>query len=153
MKFASIDPGQTGAVVIWDEGKPKLVLRSKYDDDKMPCEEMLQTIKSHGIRAVVIEKVNGITGQGAASSFNFGLGTGCWYGFFRGIGVDVVALSPGFWGRIAHKGMLKSIATKERSRMFVEREYPWILDMYPKADGVWDAVCIGAAALKEGLVK
>ena len=153
MIWCSIDPGMSGALIIWNGDKIISMMANLYDEDKMPSVDMIAYITGFKVKLAVIEKVGGITGQSASGSFNFGLGTGCFHGIFRALNIPVASLSPGYWTRIAHKGQLKSTPPKERSRVFIEQNYKWVLDMHPSSDGIWDAICIGAAALHGGLVK
>lgn len=153
MKWCSIDPGMKGAVVIWNDDTISCVVPCSYDEDKMPDASMLKLFSIEKIKCVVIEKTMGITGQSAVAAYNFGLGCGCWYGAVKALNIKLVTFTPGYWTRIAHKGLLKKDSTKERSRQIVEKLYPAILELYPNNDGVWDAICIGVVAWKEGMVK
>ena len=151
--WCSIDPGQSGAMIIWHDSTPYCVVPAQYDEDKMPNQYMINLFKEEKIRTVVIEKVGGIPGQGASGSFNFGLGCGCYFGACKALGIKIVTFTPNYWMRVAHKGMLKSLNTKERSRLYVEQKMPSILDIYPKNDGVWDAVSMGLVAWEGGFIQ
>lgn len=94
----SIDPGKTGAIAIFEDGKLKIVhdpvngsLTQRFADILLDLLDWRYDV------TVVIEKVNGVPGQSGPASFNFGRGFGELVGVCIGLGVDPVLIPPATW--------------------------------------------------------
>lgn len=94
----SVDPGKTGAVAYFADG----VLRGVHDPHggnlANPFADLLLDCLDFRHRVtVVIEKVNGVPGQSAPASFNFGRGFGELLGVCAGLGVKPELVPPATW--------------------------------------------------------
>jgi hypothetical protein len=143
MKWASVDPGANGAIVVWEDDKPLhiILLRDtvgyKRELNRLdPEHQLLQDV-----RYAVVEKVRGMTWDGAASAFNFGWTCGILHQYFR----VTHYVSPQEWMNAMHRGLPKATKTKERSKHIANKLYGEFIKDYQKAsdDGVWDAILIG----------
>lgn len=168
MIFASIDPGQTGAVAVFD-GKALLeVFDFNFEnvDDKqiLVATNLIMDINrvtgGKQISAVVVEKVNFIRGQGGVSSFSFGSRFGEATTLARMLSDNVILFPPATWKRSV--GLIGT--DKEDSAKKASKVYPGMADRFSVPskrakngmkwfDGRGDAVMMGLAAIKTGLVE
>lgn len=150
MKFASVDPGANGAIIVWDDNVPIDVVRlsdvlgSQSEQKRLRGVQQLQ-----GITFAVIERVRGMTHDSAASAYNFGWCCGILHQYFD----ETEYVAPLQWMNVMHRGLPKSMPTKERSYDIACRLYPEFLDKHKahrkKDDGIHDALLIGAWYLWE----
>jgi hypothetical protein len=95
----SVDPGKTGGFALFWEGN----LAHVYDPDKDGnlslkfADVLLEYLDMRHRVTVVIERVNGVPGQSAPASFNFGQGYGELLGVCIGLGVIPVLIGPATW--------------------------------------------------------
>lgn len=96
----AIDPGQTGCIAWYFDGKIKF---QKMPDTEEGIVELIRSIVDENTTAKLsspicyLEQVHAMPGQGVSSTFTFGQG----YGFLRGVlltlDIPVVDVSPQKW--------------------------------------------------------
>lgn len=151
MIWLSCDPGLNGAIVIWENETPLRYIRLR----SLACNKLLTLsgdMLPEKIEQVVMERVNGIPGDGAVASFTFGYVTGMLTQFFRERCDKVLTVPPRLWQETMHKGLSRTIPTKTRSIRIGQAMYPkFTADLVRRDDGVFDALLIGAYAYHTGL--
>jgi hypothetical protein len=152
-RWMSIDPGQKGGIVIWEEGVPLGAMAMPMigsDVDIVTICEMLEHMTT-----VVLEKVGGMPGQSAPAAFKFGRDVGCIIGATIAEKCRLEFVAPNVWTKIFHAGIPVKTAPKDRSRMAAQRLYPsMVSQLKPKGcrvmqDGMCDALGIGHAWIKK----
>jgi crossover junction endodeoxyribonuclease RuvC len=140
------DPGKTGAVAIFEDGKLRTVFDADGDLAEPFARELLDYLDFRYRVNVVIEKVNGVPGQSGPASFNFGAGYGELLGICRGLAVVPHLVTPATWKwKMGLRGTAKSasldLARKRWPRM----------DLFKRAkdEGRAEAALLGAYWLKE----
>lgn len=76
-------------------------------------------VAKSGATAAVIERVGSFPGQGVASSFKFGMGTGLIHGVVAALGLQRIEVAPSVWKR--HFGLG---AEKEAARALAIKRFP-----------------------------
>lgn len=117
-----IDPGQTGALAIFELIGGEYYLHSVYDyEDKDLYIPVLREISIiENCTSVCIEAVHSAPGQGVSSTFKFGANFGWWIGVLDALGYSYTLVSPQKWQGLLFKdyknniGQLKG-STKEVS--------------------------------------
>jgi crossover junction endodeoxyribonuclease RuvC len=96
MKVIGIDPGRSGAAVVYDGTTTALIRLSETERDIW---DFIDQHSSGELPRALLERVHSMPGQGVASSFRFGE---C-YGFLRGCliaaGVPFRTITPQKWQR------------------------------------------------------
>ncbi len=104
MIYIGIDPGQTGAVAIIDDGNvsvfdaplKKVEKTGKKDYDIAAMAAILKPYANQKV-TIIIEAVFAMSQQGVTSMFNFGRGKGLWEGIAWAYGFNVHMVSPQTW--------------------------------------------------------
>jgi hypothetical protein len=153
MRWCSIDPGYKGAGVLWSNDMPVGIVRlSDVLGDAAKRRRVATELFSKHAALVIVEKVHGIRGDGAASAFTFGFVCGMIHQAFP----NIVYLDPNKWMWQMHAGLPKATRTKERSYIVAALHYAEFMKEHnatlKKDDGVWDALLIGKYAWCNGLV-
>ncbi|MBD5302410.1 MAG: hypothetical protein HDS16_05380 [Bacteroides sp.] len=123
--YLGIDPGANGGMVWLDEDG------SLLECIKMPStpEDVLTALGSYDCESVVcfMEKVGGIPGQGAASSFTFGKGYGELTMALLAKGISTTLISPAKWQKYFNlsgkKGESKT-SHKNRIKAWAQQRFP-----------------------------
>lgn len=143
----AIDPGKTGAVAVFENGKLQAVLDPTPEGLAKPfADYLLDCLDFRFSVAVVIEKVNGVPGQSGPAAFNFGDGFGQLKGVCLGLGVSPVLIPPATWKwKMGLRG-----ADKKASLDLARGHWP-SLDWFKRAkdDGRAEAALLGAYWLEE----
>lgn len=123
-----IDPGNTGAIAVMDEGK----ILALHD---MPCTAkrtgkglevnaylLVTALRTLGItpEGAYIEQVSAMPGQGVSSMFTFGRSLGVVEGVLAALQIPVQFVPPGRWKK--HHGLIGK--DKDASRTLVLSKYP-----------------------------
>ena len=150
-----IDPGQTGAIAIFqlDEGEYYLNSIFDYADKDLFIPVLREISLIENCTSVCIESVHSAPGQGVSSTFKFGANFGWWIGVLDALGYSYTRISPQKWQGLLFKdfkdniGQLKG-STKEVSltvaRNLFNRKYDAIGMFNRKKDhGRSDASLIG----------
>lgn len=94
-----IDPGQTGAMAVFEKIEGEFYLRSICDF--MPkvfiIAKLNQCFKEGTIQSACIELVHSAPGQGVASTFKFGANFGWWIGVLDAFLISYTFVSPQRW--------------------------------------------------------
>lgn len=143
MIWCSIDPGKNGAIVYWDKSTPVKVKRlADVDFMEVPIPRMFQNIQF-----AICERVHGIIGDAASSSFTFGYVVGRLHQSILSDCQHLALISPMEWMNIMHAGMLKGVKTKVRSKIVASNLYSDFITMVDATkagdDGIHDALLIG----------
>ena len=110
MKKIGIDPGQTGAIAVMEDGLIVHVIDmpvmarthgkgSQVDASFLASELLLVGVKT--ISEVVMEQVGAMPGQGSTSMFNFGEGVGIVKGVLGALQIPVRMVTPQRWKKSA----------------------------------------------------
>ena len=150
-----IDPGQTGAIAIFqlDEGEYYLNSIFDYADKDLFIPVLREISLIENCTSVCIESVHSAPGQGVSSTFKFGANFGWWIGVLDALGYSYTLVTPQKWQGLLVKdfkdniGQLKG-STKEVSltvaRNLFSRKYDTIGMFNRKKDhGRSDASLIG----------
>lgn len=137
----AIDPGKTGALAEFENGK----LRAVHDPvdgslTKLFSDLLLDYLDLRLRVTVVIEKVNGVPGQSGPASFNFGKGFGELIGVCVGLGVEPQLVPPQTWKWASGLRGADKKASLDRAR----GRWPH-LDLFKRAkdDGRAEAALLG----------
>jgi crossover junction endodeoxyribonuclease RuvC len=153
MNILGVDPGQGGAVALLDERDILLVedmpVHQIRTGKKVKLELDLPTLRSIlskvVIDHVVMEKVASRPGQGVASMFKFGYGSGSVYGLIVGLQLPCSFILPQAWQKACGCGPSSDAARQRAAQL-----YPSIADrLSRKRDGGRaDAILIARAGLR-----
>ena len=130
MKIVGIDPGLSGAIAILENNK----ILNLYDMPVMPegkknkrqlnSAQLVSIIKENTKigeeKAVVVEQVNAMPGQGVTSMFNFGQTFGAIKGVCAALELPIFFVRPAKWKK--HFELIN--ASKDSSRTKVIEMYP-----------------------------
>lgn len=157
--FASIDPGNKGAVIIFSSGNKSLSIEEIYE---MPIlktqgkgktkkgntkthtvldeQELRGILTENPISHIYIEKSQSMPGQGAPATFNYA----CSYGIIRGICIGLqipyTLIHPATWKRVMMKDMDKG---KDAAIVRAKQLFPALSSEIGKHDGIAEAILIG----------
>lgn len=94
-----IDPGQTGAISIFELDEGEYYLNSIFDySDKDLFIPVLREISIiENCTSVCVEAVHSAPGQGVSSTFKFGANFGWWIGVLNALGFSYTLVSPQKW--------------------------------------------------------
>jgi crossover junction endodeoxyribonuclease RuvC len=147
-----IDPGISGAIAIFEDGKldavidmPTLELDSgktkKRHISAIGLVRILETwtLVSDGQAHVVIERVGALPGNGSVSMFNFGRSAGIIEGVVAALQRPYTYVTPATWTKAVGRA-----AGKDASRMRAMELFPSKADLFKRAtdDGRADAALI-----------
>jgi hypothetical protein len=142
----SIDPGKTGAMAVFEDGKLKFVhdpvngsLTRRFADVLLDLLDWRYQV------TVVIEKVNGVPGQSGPAAFNFGCGFGELLGVCVGLGVEPVLIPPATWKwKMGLRGVDKKASVALAAAKWGDEFFYRVKD-----DGRAEAALLGAHWLRE----
>ena len=144
MYIIGIDPGITGAICFFEDGKildviempnmPEGKKNKKQVNGAQITNEILSRIKTIDKTSikVVIEQVSAMPGQGVTSMFNFGQTFGSIKGICAALGLPIFYVRPAKWKK--HFELINS--SKDASRTKVIEMYPSISDRLSKKKDV-----------------
>lgn len=160
MKIVSIDPGKSGAISVFEDKRLVEVLDLEYID--VGGEDFLITKHIADVDYVVIEKVGAMKGQGVTSMFSFGsrFGEAKAYALTLVSADNIIFVRPQKWKKaLGLIGMEKSASAVLSAKVYPDYKGLFLevnkrcKDGFKYHDGRGDAVCIGLAAIKLGLLK
>ena len=142
MKIVGIDPGLSGAIAILENNK----ILNLYDMPVMPegkknkrqlnSAQLVSIIKENTKigeeKAVVVEQVNAMPGQGVTSMFNFGQTFGAIKGISAALDLPIYFVRPSKWKK--HFELINS--SKDASRTKVIEMYPSLSNQLSKKKDV-----------------
>ena len=150
-----IDPGQTGALSIFEQCPidGEWYLNTVFDYDKESLVTVLKKVVDHNCCSVVMEAVHAAPGQGVSSMFKFGANFGWWLGVLDTLLISYTLVSPQKWqGTLFRKyktptgglkGTSKEISLKVAKELFSrERDTQGVFER-KKDHGRADASLIG----------
>lgn len=155
MIIAGCDPGQTGAIALYDTDSEQIV--AVYDMPVMAREygkgeevnayELSSIFLKHKPHLAVVELVSSMPKQGVASTFNFGESFGCLKGVLGALQVPVHGITPQRWKKLT--GL--SGKPKDVSRTLAIKHHPEVSDQLTrkKDHGRADAIHIAKIGHKE----
>lgn len=148
MNVIGIDPGMSGAIAQFDEGRlraitdmPVVVIkRGKGNKREIALPQLVAIIRLMAPDHVWLERVGAMPGQGVTSMFSFGRGVGQIEGVLAALGVPVSYVAPRTWQKAV--GMAKG---PHGSRHRAGQLMPDMAASWPlvKHDGRADAALIG----------
>ena len=158
MRILGIDPGVTGALALLDTelsvlaitDMPSTIVKVGKAQRRTLSETWLaETIHQYEPDAAWIERVHALPGQGATSSFSFGLAYGMARGALAAARVPLRLVTPQEWKRHFRLG-----PHKNEARLIAARLFPHQSDLFArvKDDGRAEAALLalfGAQSLKE----
>ena len=122
MKYKSIlgcDPGLSGAIAVYFPDHPNVIAihDMPIDGKSVDGYELAKIIRQYNPEVAFIENVHSFSGQGVASTFNFG----CSFGIARGVvaacGIPTILVSPQRWKKALELSKDKN-ESLELARMF-----------------------------------
>ena len=134
MYVIGIDPGISGAICFFDEGKIIDVIEmpsmaeGKKNKKQVNGNQLFNEIKSriseinHDQVCIVVEHVTAMPGQGVTSMFNFGQSFGVIKGICAALNLPIYFVRPSKWKK--HFNLIKT--NKDASRTKVIEAYPEI---------------------------
>jgi crossover junction endodeoxyribonuclease RuvC len=134
MLIIGIDPGISGAICFFDEGKVKEILdmpvmaEGKKNKKQINGPQIYNEISSRISKfqkkdiIVVIEQVSAMPGQGVTSMFNFGQSFGVLKGICSAMQLSMYFVRPAKWKK--YYGLIKT--EKDASRTKVIEIFPYI---------------------------
>lgn len=147
MIIIGIDPGASGAVVIYD------TVTDSFQYILMPTMEVGKATRVNGAAIaeflhpvlqtkpkVFIEKVGAMPKQGVTAMFSFGHSTGVVDGVCSALGLPITLITPQAWKK--HCGLIGQ--DKDASRSRCVQLYPTVVDLHKKGKGqaIADALLI-----------
>lgn len=126
--FLGVDPGLTGALaLLYSDGRMHSVEdlpvmargkgRVKHEVDPAALARLLRP-HADLIRLAVVEQVNAMPGQGAASVFSLGHSLGSIVGVVQALSIPLRLVAPAVWKRAAGVSADKHLARSEAIRLF-----------------------------------
>lgn len=159
MIIIGIDPGITGAVAFFDNGRLaavidlpmiKLAVGKGFRNQMVPA-ILANEIWSRGTDAkhVYLEQVASRPGEGAVGAFSFGRGFGQIEGILAGLDIPYTLVTPQKWKKAL--GVAAGSA-KGASRMLASREFPEFASEFSrvKDDGRAESALIGLYGVNQG---
>jgi len=128
--FLGIDPGKTGAMVLYSV-KDGILGFSDYTNMVFLNGRIKGWHEEHTNILGVVEQVHAFPGQGVTGMFNFGANYGFWLGALLGNGIPYGVVSPRRW----QGEMLDNVDgnnTKERSLVMARRLFPKQSDLFKR---------------------
>ena len=153
-RILGADPGLTGAVALWDDGldaliikdAPTLTIKVGKSASRIILNdaEYARIIRELAPDRANVEQVNGITGQSASASFNFGASYGLLRGILATLQVPVTYIPPAVW-----QARLRVPDGKDGSRLRASQIFPAYAHMFARkkdngrSDSALIARCMG----------
>lgn len=146
MKIMSCDPGNTGALAVFEDGDlteiHDMPTMAKLVGKGITVDAVsLSQIITDDIDHFYVEQVSAMPKQGVTSTFNFGYSTGIIHGIVAARMIPMSLVRPVDWKRYC--GLVKK--DKDAARSFALQKYPhFVSSLGRKKDiGRADAICIG----------
>lgn len=130
-RLASVDPGLTGALVLFDvpTGTLRRVMDMPVCDGQINAYELSEMLINWGqVDRVVIETQHSMPKQGVASTFKTGMGYGVLIGVCATLGRPVQFVSASTWTKALRVG-----SDKERHRKLAMDTWPDFAAMFTRA--------------------
>ena len=142
MKILGIDPGLSGAIAILEKNKVLKIFdmpvmsEGKKNKKQLNSAQLVNIIrentKDNEEKAVVVEQVNAMPGQGVASMFNFGQTFGAIKGVCAALSLPIFFVRPSKWKKYFE--LINS--SKDSSRTKVIEMYPLLSSQLAKKKDV-----------------
>ena len=119
-----IDPGQTGAISIFEQSpiKGDWYLNTIIDYNGPVIPMLREIVALHKCNSAVIESVHSAPGQGVSSTFKFGTNFGWWLGVLDSLLISYTLVSPQKWQGNLFKEYKNSYGKLDRSTKEVSLE-------------------------------
>ena len=147
MIFFSIDPGEKGAIVIWSQEKPAMILNNPYKNKRLDGVAVVDIFNTYRPSVVVMEDVHTSPRMGNASAGNFMYGVGMYHGIASAFGSELVLLSPQKWKAVVGLYGKPKIAALEKVKLHTDT-FNSNIQPYPNRLDRAEAVLIGYAYQK-----
>lgn len=127
-----IDPGLDGGIVeINSSGKligfnimPTIeVTKGKRFIDLIELRDVIKSIKDHS-HHIYMEKIHAMPKQGVSTMFKMGRVYGALESMIAAFQIPYSLITPQSWTKTFHAGMDKSMPTKKRSALVMQRKFP-----------------------------
>ena len=142
MRIIGIDPGLSGAIAILDNNKVvgiydmPVMAEGKKNKRQLNSAQLVNIIKDNTQgseeKAVVVEQVNAMPGQGVTSMFNFGQTFGAIKGICAALNLPIFFVRPTKWKK--HFELINS--SKDSSRTKAIEMYPSLSNQLSKKKDV-----------------
>ena len=142
MRVIGIDPGLSGAIAILEDNKVlqifdmPVMAEGKKDKRQLNSAQLVNIIKENTQeseeKAVVVEQVNAMPGQGVTSMFNFGQTFGAIKGICAALNLPIFFVRPTKWKK--HFELINS--SKDSSRTKAIEMYPSLSNQLSKKKDV-----------------
>ena len=142
MRVIGIDPGLSGAIAILEDNKVlqifdmPVMAEGKKDKRQLNSAQLVNIIKDNTQgseeKAVVVEQVNAMPGQGVTSMFNFGQTFGAIKGICAALNLPIFFVRPTKWKK--HFELINS--SKDSSRTKAIEMYPSLSNQLSKKKDV-----------------
>ena len=142
----SIDPGEQGAIVRWDDGVPKYISDMSYKGKRLDIVKLMDAMG--GPHVTVIEDVHTAPRAGVSSSGNFMYNVGVLHAAANYCGSTLVLLRPQLWkAAVGLYGKPKSQSPLKACELFADIFFAQINPYKNRIDRA-EALLIGWAYLK-----
>ena len=142
MRVIGIDPGLSGAIAILEDNKVlqifdmPVMAEGKKNKRQLNSAQLVNIIKENNQgseeKAVVVEQVNAMPGQGVTSMFNFGQTFGAIKGICAALNLPIFFVRPTKWKK--HFELINS--SKDSSRTKAIEMYPSLSNQLSKKKDV-----------------
>ena len=142
MRVIGIDPGLSGAIAILEDNKVlqifdmPVMAEGKKNKRQLNSAQLVNIIKENiqgsEEKAVVVEQVNAMPGQGVTSMFNFGQTFGAIKGICAALNLPIFFVRPAKWKK--HFELINS--SKDSSRTKAIEMYPSLSNQLSKKKDV-----------------
>mgnify|MGYP000279793338 FL=1 len=142
MRVIGIDPGLSGAIAILEDNKVlqifdmPVMAEGKKNKRQLNSAQLVNIIKENTQgseeKAVVVEQVNAMPGQGVTSMFNFGQTFGAIKGICAALNLPIFFVRPAKWKK--HFELINS--SKDSSRTKAIEMYPSLSNQLSKKKDV-----------------
>lgn len=145
--FVAIDPGITGALVFFEDGKPSHIydMQTVLKGSKKVVDSFLTQMlfAAHEPQAAIIERVGASPRMGVSSAFNFGHSAGVMEGICAGFELPIHFITPQKWKTMF--GLMKQ--DKDAARIKAIEMFPHLKEQLKLKKHVdrADALFIGLA--------
>ena len=135
MRICGIDPGQTGSLVILDNGTPvewtEMPVTQIGSATRVNAAAVQEFLNNTGVAHVFVQAVHSMPKQGVASSFNFGHSTGTIMGVLGAMGLPHTLVTPQKWKKAA--GLIGT--DKDAARARAIQLWPNWTELHKKGKG------------------
>jgi crossover junction endodeoxyribonuclease RuvC len=145
----AIDPGSiSGALAVFTDTAGPIVDDLAVANKQVDAAYLAKLLRDTRPKAVVVERVHSMPGQGVASSFRFGVAYGLIQGVVMGAGVPLYLVTPNVW----KKAMKLTGTDKDAARALAIRLFPKVEGLHlKKHQGRADALLLGHYFMLENL--